>query len=89
MPLSLPRTAFRVGMLALVLLIVLHWRIGPVVLAFDPPGTLLDGHGVHAGDGLALLPALLAVPRRRLRIDRRVGVKAPVVPATDRRAGDR
>ncbi len=86
---SWSRTLSRLALLALALAIVLHWKIGPVVLAFDPPGTLLDGHGVHAGDGLALLPALLAVPRRHLRIERRVGVKAAVVPHPGRRAGDR
>ena len=90
MPVALPRAAFRLAMLVLALLVVLHWKIGPVLLSFDPPGTLLDGHGVHTGDGLALLPALLAVPWRRAgkQLDRRVGVKAPVVPNPGRRASD-
>lgn len=89
MPLSLARNAFRLGMFALALLIVLYWRIGPIMFAFDPPGPAHATHGVHAGDPLALLPALLAVPRRRLRLDRRVGVKAPLTPNPMRRAADR
>ncbi len=70
-------------LLLLVALLLFHWRIGPVVLR------LTATHGVHAGDLLAGLPALMAVlPHRRLRLDRRVGVKAPVSPNPMRRASD-
>lgn len=83
------RPAFSAGMLLLALLIVLHWKIGPILFRVEVPGIVSRGHGVHLGDPLAVLPALLAVPRRRLRLDRRLGVKAPVVPSPGRRAGDR
>ena len=71
-------------LLLVVALVLFHWRIGPVVL------TLTATHGVHAGDLLAGLPALMAVlPHRRMRLDRRVGVKKPLSPNPMRRASDR
>ena len=71
-------------LLLLVALVLFHWRIGPVVLE------LTSTHGVHAGDLLAGLPALMAVlPHRRMRLDRRVGVKKPLSPNRMRRASDR
>ena len=82
-------TAFRLVMLVLALLIVLHWKIGPVLVRVDLPGAARGAHGIHLGDGLALLPALLAVPLRLRRLDRRVGIKAPVTPGPMRRVSDR
>ncbi len=76
--------ALRPLLLLVVALIVLYWRIGPVVLVVS------DTHGVHLGDTIALLPGLGAVlPHRRLRLDRRVGVVAPITPNPMRRASDR
>ena len=71
-------------LLVVVALIVLRFRIGPVVL------TVTETHGVHLGDAFALLPGLAAVlPHRRLRLDRRVGVVTPLSPNPMRRATDR
>ena len=83
-----PRTTFHLSMLVLALLIVLHWKIGPILMSVDGPGAI-GRHGLHTGDALALLPALLALPTRRLRIDRRLGIKAPLAPNPMRRATDR
>jgi hypothetical protein len=78
------RWALRPLLLVVVALIVLHWRIGPVVL------TLTATHGVHLGDALAALAALAGIaPHHRLRLDRRVGVKTPISPNPMRRASDR
>ena len=78
------RAGLRPLLLLLVALVLFHWRIGPVVLE------LTATHGVHAGDLLAGLPALMAVlPHRRMRLDRRVGVKRPLSPNPMRRASDR
>ena len=75
----------RFALLATALLVVLAYRIGPVVLTVTP------SHGMHLGDLLAVPPVLAAaaLPRRRLRMDRRVGVKAPLTPNPMRRASDR
>ena len=82
--------ALRLLMAALVLLVVLVTKIGPVIWTFEPSSATADGHGVHLGDLLAVPPALAAVlPRRRLRLDRRVGVRTPLSPNPGRRAGDR
>jgi hypothetical protein len=76
--------ALRPLLLLVVALIVLHWRIGPVVL------TVTATHGLHLGDLLAAFPALAAVaPHGRLRLDRRVGVQPPLSPNPMRRASDR
>ena len=81
---TLARHALRPLLLLVVALIVLHWRIGPVVLS------LTASHGVHLGDLLAAVPALAAVaPHRRLRLDRRVGIVTPLSPNPMRRASDR
>lgn len=81
---DLARWTLRPLLLLVVALIVLHWRIGPVVL------TVTATHGLHLGDLLATVPALAAVtPHRRLRLDRRVGVKTPLSPNPMRRASDR
>ncbi|MCW2665334.1 MAG: hypothetical protein JWN57_296 [Frankiales bacterium] len=76
--------ALRPLLLVVVALIVLRFRLGPVVLTVSPT------HGVHLGDAFALLPGLVAVlPHRRLRLDRRVGVVTPLAPLPMRRATDR
>ena len=78
------RWALRPLLLLVGALIVLHWRIGPVVLE------VTASHGVHLGDALAALPALAAVTsHRRLRLDRRLGVVKPLSPNPMRRASDR
>ena len=74
----------------LVLLIVLLTKIGPIIWTFEPPTATANGHGIHLGDLLAVPPALAAVlPRRRMRMDRRLGLRAPLSPNPGRRAGDR
>lgn len=81
---ALAHVVLRALLLLVVALIVLHWTIGPVVL------TLTESRGVHIGDLLAAVPALAAVaPLRRLRLDRRVGIKTPLSPNPMRRAADR
>ena len=78
------RLALRPLLLLVVALIVLHWRIGPVVL------TVTTTHGLHLGDLLAAVPGLAAVvPHRRLRLERRVGILTPLSPNPMRRASDR
>jgi hypothetical protein len=78
------RAGLRPLLLVVVALVLFHWRIGPVVL------TLTATHGVHLGDVLAGVPAVMAVlPHRRMRLDRRVGVKRPLSPNPGRRASDR
>ena len=75
---------------ALVPLIVLETKIGPIVWTFTPPTATANGHGIHLGDLLAAGPAMAAVlPRRRMRLDRRTGLRAPLSPNPGRRAGDR
>jgi len=77
-------------MLGVVLLVLLVTKMGPVVLTFTAGSATSDGHGIHLGDLLAVPPALAAVlPRRRLRADRRLGLRAPLSPDPGRRAGDR
>lgn len=82
------RTLLRAGLLALAGLIVFHWKIGPTIWALPQSVHLFRGHGLHLGDPLAVVPALLALPRRRLRLDRRVGVKRAITPNPARRADD-
>ncbi len=81
-------TLLRVALLVLAGLIVFHWKIGPTVLSLPQSVRLFRGHGLHLGDPLAAVPALLALPRRRLRLDRRVGIKTPLSPNPRRRADD-
>jgi len=81
---TLATASLRPLLLALVALILFRWHIGPVVLI------LTATHGVHLGDSLAALPALAAaLPHRRLRLDRRLGVVQPLSPNPMRRASDR
>lgn len=85
-------TAFRLAMLVLAALILFHWKLGPVVVSFGSRGSLLAGHGIHAGDPVALVPSLAALPLRRiraLRLDRRLGVRRPLSPNPARRTTDR
>ncbi len=95
MPLSvrdLVITGFRLAMLALAAMILFYWKLGPVVVRFGSPGSLLAGHGIHAGDPIALVPSLAALPLgriRALRLDRRLGVRRPLSPNPARRATDR
>lgn len=81
----------RLLLVGVVLLLVLATKMGPVIFTFSPGSATADGHGVHLGDLLALPPALGALlpHRRRLRVDRRLGLRAPVSPNPGRRAGDR
>ena len=84
-------TLFRLAMLVLAALILFHWKLGPVVVSFGSRGSLLAGHGIHAGDPVALIPSLAALPLRRiraLRLDRRLGVRRPLSPNPARRAAD-
>ena len=82
--------ALRLLLLAVVLLVVLVTKVGPVIVTFSAGTATADGHGIHLGDLLAVPPALAAVlPRRRLRVDRRLGLRAPLSPSPGRRAGDR
>ena len=75
----------RAALLAVALVVVLGYRIGPVLFSLSAT------HGMHVGDLLAVPPALGAVlpRRRRVVIDRRVGVKTPISPNPGRRASDR
>ena len=61
------RTGYRLALLALALLIVLHWKIGPILFRFRLVGPLGRSHGVHLGDPLALVPALLALSEHTRR----------------------
>ena len=80
----LAQLALRPLLLLLVALVVLHWRIGPVVVLLTPD------HGLHLGDLLAAFPALAAVvPHRHLRLERRLGIVTPLSPNPGRRASDR
>lgn len=83
------RTLLRTGLLVLAGLIVFHWKIGPTVWSLPQSVHLFRGHGVHLGDPLAAVPAFLALPRRRVRLDRRVGIRTPLSPNPGRRAEDR
>jgi hypothetical protein len=83
------RAALRCALLVLAGLILFRWELGPTVYALPHSVRLFRGHGLHLGDPLAAVPALLALPRRRVRLDRRAGIRTPLSPNPGRRADDR